>query len=1134
MVKVNLTTTVAEPVFHFLLNQLSIHTDSSVLPRFFFFFFPYLYSFACRFVQVIGDVSSSNGNPANIEISLAPKKGDLSDIPVVIEEGSKRLILTRKLDKEGPEGAHGLSVGVKCRKLTSPSEPSIIIPIRIIITDANDHAPEFIGTPYVANVSEVTLVGSYLLPPGTIRAVDDDQEGPFSSIEYFVEPGPFAHLVKFENTFGGNLILASPLDYESLPKFWVTIRAQDLGEPPNSATATVTINVMDADDQNPRFYDDKYIAFIPDSNRQGDKLNVTPNAIKAIDPDLGINSPISLSFSSSSDPRDLQYFTIDSKSGEVTLKKPIPSNYNLPITLVVRGTQIDNGDRYALTTLQIQFKRTLAKLPIKFIQSNYTVSLLENFPPGHLVLTLRTVRGDLKALSGSNRMSQPLEGDLKFSIEGDDGHNFEVKASGELWLVNALDYERKQWHNFKVKVTDGKSYDTTSINVTILNVNDHDPVFGQSLYNFVIPESKFNSNTSVITSSSSPSIKLNGPIVVGTVNATDNDLGDNISYSMKGPFARVFAIDNNGTLYLRSLDIVNATTTAHLIVVATDSGLPPRSSSVPVTVSLPPLVQLSKLLSIDGLFKTIDLTTISNSDNNEQPIYSDVPYIESSVSNGIPRDRKERKHDEDGSLVGSRLPNKEMDVLFSASSSSAIVLVIVLGVLLATLFIIIITLTVHVLKQRKFTNQSSNESNGSISPINPYTPYYATTSRRSSSTTGLPVFSSSKSRVSPYHHGSNGSSDNGDDDLAFTTSSVTSPPIVNGSAASGARSGVENPIFNLTTTSSTTTASSQHGNGNNNLNSRYFNGGALIHKSGPGQFDDGTTNLLSDSPSHPSEQPRGLDETMTQDELIDVRGSRTSNESSSNGSIASSPAPQMQLQSSNVPSAVSTVVTCTTIGPSITSSSCLNSNVTSVIGPSRISVVKWPQGSIPRRVKKLTWEDEIGNVNDTHHQSEGNLPSSVSALNGGNNGDNYTSHDHHHQQQHHHNHHQQQQNHHQEQVVVTSNNLSTQPTVINSSSSNNGNSANVTGTNCAIATATSGSKSITHTTGLGGTLSDNHHNSKGNSVVTCVSSSSPTPRVGIAPPSSSSSSSGPSLDSHLKNSHRTLTTSGLPDLTVYF
>lgn len=1012
------------------------------------------------------------------------------------------------MDKEGPEGAHGLSVGVKCRKLTSPNEPSIIIPIRIIITDANDHAPEFTGTPYIANVSEVTLVGSYLLPPGTIRAIDDDQEGPFSSIEYFVEPGPFAHLVKFENSFGGNLILASPLDYETLPKFWVTIRAQDQGEPPNSATATVTINVMDADDQNPRFHHDKYIGFIPDSNRQGDKLNITPGAIKATDPDSGINSPISLSFSSSSDQRDLQYFAIDSKSGEVTLKKPIPSNYNLPITLLIHGTQIDNSDRYALTTLQIQFRRTLTKLPIRFIQSNYTVSLLENFPLGQLVLTLRTIRGDSKALS-SSRILQPLESDLKFTIEGEDGNNFEIKSNGELWLIKSLDYEKKQWHNFKIKVTDGKTVDTTTINVTILNVNDHDPIFGQPFYSFSIHENKFSSNATIITSSASPSIKLNGPIVVGTVNATDNDLGDNISYSIKGLFTQVFSIDNNGTLYLRSLDIVNSTTIAHLIVTATDSGSPPRSSSVPVTVNLPPLVQLTKLLSIDGLFKTIDLTTISNSDNNEQPIYSDVPYIESTMSNGVTRDRKERKHDEDSLMSGNRLPSKEIDVLFSASSSSAIVLVIVLGVLLATLFIIIITLTVHVLKQRKFTNQSSNDSNGSISPINPYTPYYATTSRRSSSTTGLPVFSSSKSRVSPYHHASGGSSDNGEDDLAFTTTSnVTNPPIVNGVT----RSGVENPIFNLTTsTSGSTTTSSQHGNGNNNLNSRYFNGGNLLHKSG--HFDDGTTNLLSDSSNHPSEQPRGLDETMTQDELIDVRGSRTSNESSSSGSIASSPAPQIQLQSSNVSTAAAAstgVVTCTTIGPSITSSSSSssNSNSTSVNGSSRISVVKWPQGSIPRRVKKLTWEDEIGNVNDSH-QHETNLPSTVSTLNSNNNGSNYDHPSHQHQQG--------QQS--QQQVLVTtqSNNLSTQPTLINSSSTSN----SVTASNCAIATTTS-SKSVTSvTTGLGGSLSDNH--TKSNNIVT-VSSSSPTPRGSFV---------GHSVDS-LKNSHRTLQTSGLPDLTVYF
>ena len=55
---------------------------------------------------------------------------------------------------------------------------------------------------------------------GTIRAVDNDQPGPFSTIEYLVKPGSkFSEYVAFENPLEGSLILTKRLDYETLRNF---------------------------------------------------------------------------------------------------------------------------------------------------------------------------------------------------------------------------------------------------------------------------------------------------------------------------------------------------------------------------------------------------------------------------------------------------------------------------------------------------------------------------------------------------------------------------------------------------------------------------------------------------------------------------------------------------------------------------------------------------------------------------------------------------------------------------------------------------------------------------------------------------------------------------------------------------
>ena len=57
--------------------------------------------------------------------------------------------------------------------------------------------------------------------------MDDDQPGPFSTIEYLVKPGSkFSEYVAFENPLEGSLILTKRLDYETLRDFEVDIYFQ--------------------------------------------------------------------------------------------------------------------------------------------------------------------------------------------------------------------------------------------------------------------------------------------------------------------------------------------------------------------------------------------------------------------------------------------------------------------------------------------------------------------------------------------------------------------------------------------------------------------------------------------------------------------------------------------------------------------------------------------------------------------------------------------------------------------------------------------------------------------------------------------------------------------------------------------
>ncbi|XP_054162337.1 protocadherin Fat 4-like, partial [Oppia nitens] len=741
-------------------------------------------------IKVIGNASIEG----DIELSLASEQSSsrwptISDVPIKIAEGTKDLILIKKLDKEGVEGEQSVIIGVKCKKRHSRDQ-SIIIPIRILITDANDNKPEWIGLPYVVNISEVTAVGSVVMQ--NIRAIDNDQLGPFSTVEYYVESGPFSHLVRFISQLEGTLILSAPLDYETLPKFWVTIRAQDRGYPPLSATTTVTVNIIDSDDQNPRFVDDKYSATLPDQQRAGEQLVISPRPIKAEDPDKGIRSPIIYSFNSES--KENSYFLIDSKFGDVTLKKPLIPALSLPLTLVIRATQVDNRDRYALTTLTILNRRQLVLPDIRFVQSNYSTSLLESTPPGQVVLTVHTSRslqlnGDKISMSG-----------IEFQILDDEEQHFGVKNTGEVILVKSLDYEKHKYYSFRVMVSDGRQSDVTRITVQVLNVNEHDPVLSQNNYVFHVSESRLRNNS-----------------MIGEIHATDTDDGDIIQLSLKGPHSSMFSINSEGRLRVKNLKNLN-TTECHLIVMATDSGTPPRSASASVLVHFSPqiLKNFGRNIDFDQTLPAIDVNLLSESS------------------------------------------------FFSPSSSSAIILVIVLGVLLGTLFIIIIALTLHVLKHRKYVSSS-----GSL-----HSTYTSSVTHNHNS------MSSDNSRRNISSLGS----------LKNNKVGALPQSTINSSLASIGTRGVENPIFNMPSNRTTT-----------------------------------ITRIEADS---------AVVSDASSNETIISTGDRTD-------LIRNIPSP---LSSNSPPPP-----------PNMTGTA------------SRISVIKWPQGSIPRRVKKLTWEDERDHHLDNHY-----------------------------------------------------------------------------------------------------------------------------------------------------------------------
>lgn len=500
-------------------------------------------------VGVLG-VLGDPGPQGDIELRLQEL-----DSPVTFSAYSKNLTLIRPLDKEGVDGPASVYVNVICeRKHTL--DPGFVIPVNIRVTDANDNAPQFVNAPYVLNISEVTVVGTRVLQG--VRAVDADQPGPFSTVQYAVLPGPHSDYFVFVNALEGTLVLRKPLDYETLANFSVDIRAQDQGNPPKSSATTLYVNVIDADDQNPAFQSDQYKILVPRNIKTRKTLKVDPMAIKAMDQDVGINAPVKYTIQGGI----LPFLTLNPETAEVAITRPLYEHELLsPATIVVKATQLDNPDKYALSTIVVSRETDWnveptagGRLPVKFIRRDHQTSIPENTPPGSVLLT-----------TGVNK----LDSNLRFWLVGaiEDLERFSITNSGELILKGTLDYERRVQHSFLVRVTDGHHNDTSRVNVSVEDVNEWEPRFRHPRYEFHAATSREGS-------------------IVGKLEAADGDRDDKISLSLRGPDARSFEIRDNGELILRSVATVNGSL-ARLVAVASDSGRPPRSSMIPVIVHVP-------------------------------------------------------------------------------------------------------------------------------------------------------------------------------------------------------------------------------------------------------------------------------------------------------------------------------------------------------------------------------------------------------------------------------------------------------------------------------------------------------------------------------------------------------------------
>ncbi|XP_045548336.1 protocadherin gamma-C5 isoform X16 [Salmo salar] len=158
--------------------------------------------------------------------------------------------------------------------------------IKIKIADVNDNAPEIIITSLTSPIPENSSPGMVI---ALISAKDLDG-GENGKVKLNMTPGsPFTLKPSVSNHYA--LVTNGPLDRETFPEYDVVITAVDSGYPPLSTKKTVTVEILDVNDNPPVFSQPSYTVYVKENGTPGSFLS----SVSASDTDMGENAKISYS-----------------------------------------------------------------------------------------------------------------------------------------------------------------------------------------------------------------------------------------------------------------------------------------------------------------------------------------------------------------------------------------------------------------------------------------------------------------------------------------------------------------------------------------------------------------------------------------------------------------------------------------------------------------------------------------------------------------------------------------------------------------------------------------------------------------------------------------------------------------------
>uniref|UniRef100_A0A673HI78 Cadherin EGF LAG seven-pass G-type receptor 3-like n=1 Tax=Sinocyclocheilus rhinocerous TaxID=307959 RepID=A0A673HI78_9TELE len=421
--------------------------------------------------------------------------------------------------------------------------------VSVQVTDVNDNPPIFVSTPFQATVLESAPIGHSILH---IQAIDTDN-GDNARLEYRLT-GTGTDTPFVINAATGWVTVSSELDRESVEHYFFGVEARDYGAPPLSVTASVTITVMDVNDNRPEFLQKEYYVRLNEDAAVGTSVF----SVTAVDRD--VNSAVTYQITGGN---TRNRFAISTASGAGLVSLALPLDYKQERRYVLTVTA---SDRTLHDTCQVHINITDANTHRPVFQSaHYSVSVNEDRPPGSTVVVISATDDDV----GENaRITYYLEDNIpQFRID---------PASGAITLQAELDYEDQMTYTLAITARDNgipQKSDTTYVEVNVNDVNDNAPQFLSPRYQGGVSEDAPPFTSVLQISATDRDAHANGRVQYTFQNGEDGD-GDFTIEPTSGIVRTVRRLDRESVPFYE------------LTAFAVDRGVPPQRTPVHIQVSV--------------------------------------------------------------------------------------------------------------------------------------------------------------------------------------------------------------------------------------------------------------------------------------------------------------------------------------------------------------------------------------------------------------------------------------------------------------------------------------------------------------------------------------------------------------------